>query len=96
MEKGPSTIGRFPSWDGTILRQKNLRKAQVKKTSRSDNENVVKKPCMSQQRRMFFFVDLGISWSTVFVGINWDFLKTPKIAVAKLIPPIRKLPSNGP
>ena len=22
MEKGPSTIGRFPSWDGTILRQK--------------------------------------------------------------------------
>ena len=54
MEKGPSTIGRFPSWDGTILRQKNLRKAQVKKTSRSENENVVKKPCMSQQRRMFF------------------------------------------
>ena len=58
MEKGPSTIGRFPSWDGTILRQKNLRKAQVKKTSRSENENVVKKPCMSQQRRMFFLLIL--------------------------------------
>jgi hypothetical protein len=71
LEKGPSTIGRFPSWDGTIL---------VKKPSRSDNENVVKKPtaCLNSEKSMLFLLILKNILVHSFRRHKLGFSENPK------------------